>query len=291
MAQGPADDIAGGGSLAPAPRPVHLNAMSLATTMPGILPPDAERDLRAARLALENPSLAARLANAAGMPVEALRARLPAMVQGGLDSAVRTALSVAIAAALRSGPAVTPLPMPSSWFHRGLVAASGAVGGAFGLPGTVVELPVSTAILLRQVAAVAAEEGEDLAAPGAAAECLKVFALGGTTPTDDAAESGYFAVRLALAEALKGAVMPRFIASVAARFSGTVGLKLSAQAAPILGAAAGVAVNLAFLAHFRAVARGHFVLRRLERIYGPATVRAAWDAVAETRDEPFLPRR
>lgn len=264
--------------------------MSLATTTPGILPPDAERDLRAARIALENPSLAARLANAAGMPVEALRARLPAVVQGGLDGAVRSALSVAMTAALRSGPAVT-LPVSSQWLHRGLAAASGAVGGAFGLPGTIVELPVSTAILLRQVAAVAAEEGEDLSAPGAAAECLKVFALGGTTPTDDATESGYFAVRLALAEALKGTVMPRFIASVAARFSGTVGLKLSAQAAPVLGAAAGVAVNLAFLAHFRGVARGHFVLRRLERTYGPAAVRAAWDAVAETRDEPFLPHR
>ena len=266
--------------------------MSLAITTPGILPPQAERDLRAARLALDHPSLAARLANAAGMPVEALRARLPAAVQVGLDGAVRTALSVAMKAALRSGPAVTPLPVPSHWFHRGLAAASGAVGGAFGLPGTVVELPVSTAILLRQVAAVAAEEGEDLSAPGAAAECLKVFALGGPSPSDDAVESGYFAVRLALAEALKGtvgqAVMPRFVAAVAARFSGTVGLKLSAQAAPIIGAAAGAAVNLAFLAHFRGVARGHFMLRRLERTYGVATVRSAWDALAETRDAPFL---
>ncbi len=264
--------------------------MSLATTWQGLLPPDADRDLRAARAALENPSLAARLASAAGMPVEALRARLPAAVQGGLDSAVRTALTTAMAAALRSGPSVTPLPVPSSWFHRGLAAASGAMGGAFGLPGTLVELPISTAILLRQVAAVAAEEGEDLSAPGAAAECLKVFALGGTSPSDDATESGYFAVRVALAEALKGAVMPRFVAAVAARFTGTVGLKVTAQAAPILGAAAGAAVNLAFLAHFRAVARGHFTLRRLERTYGVATVGAAWDAVAATRDEPFLPR-
>jgi hypothetical protein len=267
--------------------------MSLATTTPGLLPPAAESELRDARQTLENPSLAARLASAAGMPVEALRARLPSFVQGGLDSAVRTALSTAMNAALRSGPTMTPLPVSSQWFHRGLAAASGAVGGAFGLPGTVVELPVSTTILLRQVAAVAAEEGEDLDAPGAAAECLKVFALGGTTPSDDAAESGYFAVRLALAEALKGtigqAAMPRFVAAVAARFSGTVGLKLSAQAAPIIGAAAGAAVNLAFLAHFRSIARAHFTLRRLERTYGATAVRVAWVALAESRDAPFLP--
>lgn len=269
---------------------------SLTLTTPD-LPEAALRDLRAAFDALENPSLAARLAGMAGMPVEALRARLPAVVQGGLDGAVRAALSAAMAAALRSGPAATPLPVPSAWFHRGLAAASGALGGAFGLPGTLVELPVSTTILLRQVAAIGAEEGEDLGAPGAAAECLKIFALGGTTTSDDAAESGYFAVRLALAEALKGAVgrtiVPGFVAAVAARFVGPVGLKLSAQAAPVLGAAAGAAVNLAFLEHFRSVARGHFTLRRLERHHGPQRVRAGWDALAASRDAPFLdtPRR
>ncbi|MBW6399453.1 EcsC family protein [Roseomonas sp. HJA6] len=267
--------------------------MSLATTRPGTLPPDAERTLRAAHDALENPSLAARLASAAGMPVEALRARLPAGLQGAVDAAVRTALSTAMTAALRSGPAITPLPVSSRWFHRGLAAASGAMGGAFGLPGTMVELPVSTAILLRQIAAVGAEQGEDLSAPDAAAECLKVFALGGTSASDDAAESGYFAVRLALAEALKGSVghvvVPRFIATVAARFGGTVGLKVAAQAAPVLGAAAGAAVNLAFLSHFHGIAQAHFGLRRLERDYGAARVREAWDAIAATRDVPFLP--
>ncbi|BDG75113.1 EcsC family protein [Roseomonas fluvialis] len=266
--------------------------MSLTLTTTTGWPPEAERDLRAAFEILENPSLAARLASVAGMPLEALRARLPTAVQGGLDGAVRAALQLAIATAMRSGPSVSPLPVPSSWFHRGMAAASGAVGGAFGLPGTLVELPVSTTILLRQVAAVAGEEGEDLSAPEAAAECLKVFALGGSSAADDATESGYFAVRIALAEALKGAVgrtiVPGFVAAVASRFVGPMGLKLSAQAAPILGAVAGAAVNIAFLEHFRGVARGHFTLRRLEREYGPARVRAAWDALANTRDAPFL---
>ena len=266
--------------------------MSLTLVTTTGLPPEAERDLRMAFDILENPSLAARLAAVAGMPIEALRARLPGVVQSGLDGAVRAALQLAMSTAMRSGPAVSPLPVPSNWFHRGMAAASGAVGGAFGLPGTLIELPVSTTILLRQVAAVAGEEGEDLAAPDAAAECLKVFALGGSTPADDAAESGYFAVRIALAEALKGAVgrtiVPGFVSAVASRFIGPMGLKLSAQAAPILGAAAGAAVNLAFLEHFRGVARGHFTLRRLERTHGSDRVRSAWDALAGTRDAPFL---
>jgi hypothetical protein len=188
-----------------------------------------------------------------------------------------------------------PGAMPSDWFHRGLAAATGAVGGAFGLPGTLAELPVTTTVLLRQIAAIAAENGEDLSSPEAAAECLKVFALGGRSAADDAAESGYFAVRVALTEALRGmvgrALLPGFLAQVAARFGIPVTIKISAQALPVIGAAAGAAINLAFLEHFRSVAQGHFAVRRLERTHGAAVVRQAWDRLRATKDEPFLPRR
>ncbi|MEY4793961.1 MAG: hypothetical protein RL312_1434 [Pseudomonadota bacterium] len=251
----------------------------------------AEAALRAAFEALENPSLAARLSATVGTPIEALTARLPSSLQGGLHGAVRKALVAAMDAALRTSPSAKPPGITSSWLHRGLAAATGAAGGAFGLAGTLVELPISTTVLLRQIAAIAAEEGEDLARPEIAAECLKIFALGGRGSGDDAAESGYFALRIALAEALKGSIgktiLPGFIAAVAARFVGPVGLKLSAQAAPLIGAAAGAAINLAFLEHFRSVARGHFTLRRLERVHGAATVRAAYDKLAATRDVAF----
>jgi len=272
--------------------------MSLATTLPDApaLPDSARAELARAVAQLEDLSLAARLSGLVGQPIEALKARLPGPVQGMIDGAVRRALSAAMQAALRSDPARNPLPLPSAWFHRGLAAASGAAGGALGLPGTLMELPVSTTLLLRQVAAVAAENGEDLSRPEIAAECLKVFALGGRDPRDDAAESGYFAVRIALAEALKGAVgrglagtvLPGFLGAVAARFGGPVALKLSAQAAPVIGAAAGATVNLAFLEHFRGVAQGHFTVRRLERLHGVATVRAAYQEIQAARDARFM---
>jgi hypothetical protein len=270
--------------------------MSLSTHLaPGALPDTARAELARAVARLEDVSLAARLAGAIGTPVEALKARLPGAVQGMLDGAVRRALSTAMEAALKSEPARKPPAISSSWFHRGMAAASGAAGGAFGLPGTLVELPVSTTLLLRQVAAIAAEQGEDLANPDTAAECLKVFALGGRDSRDDAAESGYFAVRLALAEALKGAVgkglvgtvLPGFLGAIAARFGGPVALKLSAQAAPLIGAAAGAAVNIAFLEHFRGIAEGHFTVRRLERAHGKDQVRAAYEAIQATRDARF----
>jgi hypothetical protein len=167
---------------------------------PAPLGPRAAAELRAAFDALENPSLAARLSATVGTPIEALTARLPSSLQGGLQAVVRTALTTSMAAALRSSPAATPSILSSSWLHRGLAAATGAAGGAFGLAGTLVELPVSTTVLLRQIAAIAAEEGEDLSRPEIAAECLKIFALGGRGKSDDAAESGYFALRIASAQ-------------------------------------------------------------------------------------------
>ena len=250
------------------------------------LPPDARVELEQAVAILEGISLPVRLAAMVGGTVEGLKRRLPAAIQRGLDGAITGALEAAARAALRSDPARTPGGLPHAWFHRGIIAASGMAGGALGLPGTLLELPVSTTLLLRQIAAIAAEQGEDLSRPAGAAECLKVFALGGRDPADDAAESGYFALRLALAETLHAAagrgvttLLPGFISAVASRFGLPVAVKLSAQLAPVVGAATGAAVNLAFLEHFRGLAGAHFTIRRLERVHGQAPVRRAYEAI------------
>jgi hypothetical protein len=39
----------------------------------------------------------------------------------------------------------------------------------------------------------------------------------------------------------------------------------------------GAAVNLAFIEHFQEMARGHFTVRRLERVYGADAVRGEYD--------------
>jgi len=41
----------------------------------------------------------------------------------------------------------------------------------------------------------------------------------------------------------------------------------------------GAAINAAFVDHFQTLARGHFVVRRLERTYGKGTVRRAYDQI------------
>jgi hypothetical protein len=42
-------------------------------------------------------------------------------------------------------------------------------------------------------------------------------------------------------------------------------------------------VNYAFIEHFQEVARGHFTVRRLERVYGKDVVRTEYERLAQQR--------
>jgi hypothetical protein len=253
---------------------------------------EADRDaLRRAVVALERPSLAARLANLVGRPLEVLGHALPAAVRDVVSSAAEAALRASLRVAL------TTLPKEAASSHRALhgalAAASGAVGGALGLATLPVELPISTTLMLRAIAEIARSEGEDLADPEAALACVQVFALGGRSDADNLAESGYFAVRSALAKSVTEAArfvtergvaegapaLMRLAAQIASRFGVVVSQKVAAQAVPVVGAIGGAAVNAAFMRHFQAIARGHFTVRRLERAYGKAPVQLAYHEI------------
>src|SRR5262245_27337564 len=174
------------------------------------VPSMTQRDLAALRsavAALEHPSLAARLTNIVGKPIELIGYALPASASQAITTAVSKALNMALQVALRT---VRHAPLPvSQRLHKVLVTASGAAGGAFGLVTLPIELPVSTVIMLRSIAEIARSEGEDLSDPEAALSCVQVFALGGRPGSTDASESGYFAVRGMLAKSVTQAA--RFI--------------------------------------------------------------------------------
>jgi hypothetical protein len=70
-----------------------------------------------------------------------------------------------------------------------MVLVNGAVGGFFGLPGFIVELPISTTLMLRSIADIARGKEEDLSSMDAHLACLTVFALGGRSRGDNAAET------------------------------------------------------------------------------------------------------
>ncbi|MGU3667095.1 EcsC family protein [Methylobacterium sp. A49B] len=292
-------------------------------TLPAATPETAlsEADLAALRRAvriLERPSLAARLSAAAGAPLDIIGRSLPAPITEAVgrstEAAMRGAMRVAlatlprtelapaegegvVAASAKAESRVARMLGSGETKHKAMAALSGAVGGAFGLATLAVELPVSTTLMLRSIAEIAREEGEDLETAESALACVQVFALGGRAAAATEAgsaltESGYFAVRAALAKTLAEAAryagsktlldqsapaLIRFTAQIAARFGLVVSQKVAAQAVPILGAFGGAAVNAAFMDHFQSTARAHFTVRRLERTYGAAAVRAAYE--------------
>lgn len=252
--------------------------------------------LRLAVQALERSTLAGRLSAMAGKPIELIGQALPEQARGIITEAADRALRTALRVALRTLPEL-PAGEPSSprARHRDttLIAASGALGGAFGLVTLPLELPVSTTLVLRAIAGIAREEGEDLSDPETAFACLQVFALGSRTEADDLASSGYFAVRTVLARSVSQAAklaagraiadsapgLVKLLAQIASRFGIVVSQKVAAGAIPVIGALGGAAVNAAFMAHFRTVARAHFTVRRLERRYGRAPVREAYEEI------------
>src|SRR5271167_2576880 len=251
--------------------------------------PDLEA-LAAAVQRLESPSLVGRLAALAGKPVGLVQRALPATASTAVAKLAKQALERALDVALFSlrNRRLTG----GRKLHSGLACTSGAIGGAFGLAALAVELPVSTTIMLRAIAAIAQEEGEDLADPRTGLACLEVFALGASAANREGPDSDYFAVRALLAQGAvevadfavdKGAMregapaVVRFLAQIASRFGIVVTEKVMAQAVAVVGALGGAAVNLAFVEHFQDLARGHFTVRRLERVYGVAAVRDEYD--------------
>ena len=146
------------------------------------------------------------------------------------------------------------------------------------------------------VADIARSEGEDPSNPESALSCIQVFALGGRAWPADASEGGYFAVRGILAKSIAEAtrfiaeravieegapVLVQLIALIASRFGIVVTQKIAAQALPVVGALGGEAVNYVFVKHFQEIARGHFTVRRLERVYGRDAVRSQYERLAQ----------
>jgi hypothetical protein len=180
---------------------------------------------------LEYPSLAARLTNLVGKPVELIGYAMPSFASKAIASATSKGLEAALKVALRTLPRSPRTG--SALLHRALATASGAAGGTFGLVALPLELPVSTVIMLRSIADIAQSEGEDLSHPASVLSCVEVFALGGRAGSVDASESGYFAVRGMLAKTVTEAarfvaergviqegapILLKFVTQVAARF-------------------------------------------------------------------------
>jgi hypothetical protein len=254
--------------------------------------------LRRAVRALEGTSFAARLSALAGRPLTLLGQTLPQPISAVVSRATGAALTRALRYALSTIPQESG--DPETRVHKALAALSGAMGGALGFSAVLIELPISTTIMLRSIARIAQSEGEDLSDPETALACLQVFALGGRSGSASLHESGYFAVRAAMARSVTQALqqivrrgvvdesasaIARLLGQIASRFGVVVSQKVAAQAVPVLGALGGAAINAVFMDHFQTLAHGHFTVRRLERVYGKGTVRLAYNHIKASQDD------
>ena len=248
-------------------------------------------DLRAAVNLLENPGASIRLINLLGYPIEGFIKALPRWVRKALGNTATKTVGTAFYVALST---MDKKSHTGSFrlIHRAMTVVSGAVGGFFGFPGLIVELPISTTLMLRSIADIARSEGEDLSSVDTHLACITVFALGGRLSSDSAADTAYYAVRAALTRALSEAaefvaqrgiaeegtpIAIRVMANLASRFGVIVTDKMAAEMMPIFGALGGASINLLFINHFQAAARGHFIVRRLERKYGGEFVKTEYE--------------
>jgi hypothetical protein len=250
---------------------------------------------------LEQASLAMKVADIAGQPVNRVLSMLPRQVSRRvtkpLEKAIFRCLEIAIGSLEdpvdEGGPAVTP-----DWMPRVMAGMTGAVAGFFGAVTLPLELPLTTTLILRSIAEIARQHGEDVRDIEAGLACLEVFAFSGPR-TPHRADLGYYATRavtaklaadvtaLAMRQGGVNAASPaamRLVAEVAQRFGVALSERAVAGAVPILGAVGGATVNLIFMQHFQTLADGHFAIRRLERVYGEAVIRAEYRLVADSHE-------
>jgi hypothetical protein len=240
------------------------------------------RTLQFAKRLLEHPGLTSRIAGIIGKPVERGFEFLPSNWRERVTFATRAALTKGMNLATGTLGA-SDRQRSQDALHKFLVTASGAGSGALGIMALPLELPVSTCLILRSIADIARSEGHDIARPETRMWCLEVFALGASDTGEAAVENGYWAVRTAMARAVseaasylaeKGIVedgappLLRLIIQISSRFGIMVSEEVAAKAVPVVGAFGGATINYLFMDHFQKMARGHFIVRRLEARYG-----------------------
>lgn len=261
-----------------------------------------DKDLRTAVSLLEFPTFTDQLTSWVGRPLEKAIGALPARVSGKMGDVTMACVRQAFHVILFTVDGSRQGSRSRDGIHKAIVAATGAVGGFFGGVGAVVELPVSTGIMMRSIADIARSEGERLDDVESRLACLQVLALDVTRRDEAPAEiARYFEVRAMMAAAIEEAaahiakrglvdqgapVLVRLMTKIAERFGVQLTEKAAAEFVPIIGSLTGSGINLMFMSHFQRLARGHFIVRRLERLYGADRIRTEYTAALyETQSE------
>jgi hypothetical protein len=199
-----------------------------------------------------------------GGGIEAQMAKLPEGVRNEIERVVTAALLRAHSAAAAGQYAPDIGPNGAKF----AAMATGAVGGAAGLAGSLVELPLTITVMLHAIRAEALAAGYDPDDPAVRMTCVEVFAAGSPLQSDDGVNTAFLSARMAVA----GNGFQRILAVVVPRLSLILGEKLALQAVPLIGAVTGAALNAMFLTYYREMARIRFRLLRLAESHGAEAV-------------------
>lgn len=231
-----------------------------------------------------------------GDKVEEFLKKLPEGWQKTIEASADSALHAAYAAAATAHATQdtgsyldrTLAVFHGEGWHKLAAGVSGAIGGAGGLATTLADLAVTTTLIMRSIQQIAIGHGEDIQSEEVRLRCLEVFGFGGPLAEDDQVETGLFGVRMAL----RGKTMETVIRTIAPRFGLVVSEKVMAQAAPVLGAVTGAAINTAFTGYYQQMAHVQFRLRKLEKRHDLEQVRACFERVDRAlREERQVKRR
>ena len=258
--------------------------------------PSEKEFIQSAQNFLENPSLLLRIANLIGKPIDRGLKFLPAIVQDKVQHSVHLALEKGLSVVTKS---VKPkaqqtffeaikVNKKSGLLHSAATFGTGALGGFFGAASLPIELPITTAIMLRSIVSTARDFGFDANDPEIQLECLYVLSLGAANSKGaETMDSAYWTSRLAFTDLIRHAareiekgtapLIVRFLAQIATRFELVVSEKVLAELVPIVGAVGGGLLNSAFTEHFNTAARFHFGLRALEVKYGEREIHQLYE--------------
>lgn len=187
--------------------------------------------LRQAVNQLEVPTMVDRMTAFVGKPAEMTMKALPIKYQHKLSSSVQRTIEWCFDWVLLTVDTSKQGTKSADMTHRFMAAGTGAVTGFIGGAALLVELPVTTGLLMRTIADIARSEGEDLSDPLARQACVEVLALDPTSVRGDhQGVSAYHMVRNQLANLVADA-SSFFVQSAAIEAMSTVSGQATAEVA------------------------------------------------------------
>ena len=256
------------------------------------LSPQHREALARAVKRLENPSLAKHIAEWAGQPVGRALIKAPGPLKAKFDKAAETAILRCLDVAVKS---LKPTKKPPMTRVASMIAGlSGGFGGALGVAGIADRASRHHRADAARHRQYSAPLWGGFVAPGGAPRLRRSLrARRQGIEKRDSAWLLHLAGRARPVVERSGGLLRgagrrprfppaihRFAAEIAARFGLVLSERVAVSAVPVIGALGGAALNVVFMNYFQDIARGHFAVRRLERLYGADVVQEEYQRLA-----------